>query len=139
MGYNHFIAEKHFKEEWSKLIKQYEEVGMSQEIIHEIYQYDREVFNSDRRYMEHTVKVEFEGQVTFLEESVHRHRLAWIDEIADEKLAEAISQMKYEDLDMLTMLVFEGYKGKEIAELKGVSPQAISKKIKKLKKFLENF
>lgn len=136
MGYNHLVREMHFEEEWSKLRKQYEEAGMSQESIHEIFLYDREVFNSDRRYMEHTVEVKIEERMTYMEQSVHRHRLAWIDEIANEKLADVIAQMTYEELDILTMLVFEGYKAKEIAELKGVSPQAISKKIKKLKKIL---
>ena len=65
--------------------------------------------------------------------------MAWIDEIEDENIARALKEMKYEDLDILTMFVFEGYKSKEIAEEKGISPQAISNKISKLKNFLKNF
>lgn len=159
MGYNHFIEEKHFKKEWSKLEKQYEEAGMSQETIHEMYRYDREVFNNERRFFRHTEVVEIE--VTYyMEETnskfrfcqrnmerfsstidsiVQKERMAWIDEIEDENIWRALKEMKYEDLDILTMLVFEGYKSKEIAEVKGVSPQAISKKISKLKNFLKNF
>lgn len=159
MGYNHFIEEKHFKEEWSKLEKQYEEAGMSKEIIHEMYQYDRAVFNSERRFFQHTEIVEIE-LTYYIEETnskchlykrnierfsstidsvVQKDRMAWIDEIEDENIARALKEMKYEDLDILTMLVFEGYKSKEIAEEKGISPQAISKKISKLKNFLKNF
>lgn len=43
------------------------------------------------------------------------------------------------DLEMITYLVFDGYSQVEIAEIKGVSQPSIIKKIKKIRKILNDF
>lgn len=40
------------------------------------------------------------------------------------------------DKELLTMIAFEGFTQREVAEIRKVAPAAICKKIKKLKKFL---
>ena len=52
MAYNHGAAKKKFENEWQKKDRQYRELGMTDEQIQEIYKFEREAFNSDRRYYE---------------------------------------------------------------------------------------
>ena len=40
------------------------------------------------------------------------------------------------DIDLLTLIAFEGYSQREVAEIRGIAPAAICKKIAKLKKLL---
>ena len=39
-------------------------------------------------------------------------------------------------MDLLTLIAFEGYSQREAAEIRGIAPAAICKKIAKLKKLL---
>ena len=55
MSYNHGLEEKKFKEQWQKTAEEYRKAGMTEKQIAEIYEFDREVFNSIRRYREKTV------------------------------------------------------------------------------------
>ena len=55
MSYNHGLEEKKFKEQWQKTAEEYRKAGMTEKQIAEIYEFDREVFNSNRRYREKTV------------------------------------------------------------------------------------
>lgn len=52
MSYNHGLEEKKFKERWQKTAEEYRKSGMTEEQISAIYKFDREVFNSNRRYRE---------------------------------------------------------------------------------------
>ena len=55
MSYNHGLEENKFKEQWQKNAEEYRKAGMTEKQIAEIYEFDREVFNSNRRYSEKTV------------------------------------------------------------------------------------
>lgn len=59
MMYNHAKAEAKFRKEWDKDQRAFEDAGMSEEQIAEIYRFDRAVFNSDRRYYEHMDDISF--------------------------------------------------------------------------------
>lgn len=63
MAYNHAGEEKKFKEEWKRKETEYRKFGMTEEQIQEIYKFERETFNSDRRYYENTV--ELKGENTY--------------------------------------------------------------------------
>lgn len=63
MAYNHAGEEKKFKEEWKRKETEYRKLGMTDEQIQEIYKFEREAFNSDRRYYENTV--ELKGENTY--------------------------------------------------------------------------
>lgn len=52
MGYNHGLAKKRFEIEWQKNEKLYRELGMTDEQIASIREFDYEVFCSDRAYLE---------------------------------------------------------------------------------------
>lgn len=57
MGYNHASAEKEFNEQWKKAEEKYRELGMTEEQIKELYKFERETFNSNRRFYENTVEL----------------------------------------------------------------------------------
>ena len=61
MAYNHAGVEKKFREEWKRRETEYRNLGMTDEQIQEIYKFERESFNSDRRYYENTVELKDEN------------------------------------------------------------------------------
>ena len=52
MGYNHGLEKKKFDNEWQKNEKLYRELGMTDEQISAIWEFDYETFLSDRAYLE---------------------------------------------------------------------------------------
>ena len=53
MWYNHAKAEAVFKQEWTQKEHICRENGMTDAQIQELYDLEREIFNSDRRFYEH--------------------------------------------------------------------------------------
>ena len=54
MGFYYATERKRFEREWDKLRKEYEAAGMLQETIQLLYEFDLEVFRSQRTYVNHT-------------------------------------------------------------------------------------
>ena len=52
MGYNHGLEKKKFVIEWQKNEKLYRELGMTDDQISAIWEFDYETFLSDRAYLE---------------------------------------------------------------------------------------
>lgn len=52
MGYNHGLEKKKFDNEWQKNEKLYRELGMTDEQIASIKEFDYQTFRSDRSYLE---------------------------------------------------------------------------------------
>ena len=63
-------------------------------------------------------------------------RFSWIDEIENDELYMKVLALPEKDKELLTMIAFEGFTQREVAEIRKVAPAAICKKIKKLKKIL---
>ena len=55
MAYNHGLAKKEFENEWHKKERQYRELGMTEEQINTIREFDEKVFRADRTYYEKTI------------------------------------------------------------------------------------
>ena len=54
MEFNYGMAKKRFEKEWEKLRKEYEDAGMSEKDIQEIYEFDLDVFRNERIECLHT-------------------------------------------------------------------------------------
>ena len=54
----------------------------------------------------------------------------------NDELYRKIISLPERDVDLLTLIAFEGYSQREVAEIRGIAPAAICKKIAKLKKLL---
>ncbi len=55
MAYNHGLAKKEFEKEWQKKERQYRELGMTEEQINAIREFDEQEFRSERAYLEKKV------------------------------------------------------------------------------------
>lgn len=157
MGFNYSKERRKFEAEWAELRAWYREAGFAEDKIDEMYTFDEEVFRSQRRYQSHNQSLPFEDfggddrknrtslfakfeqlSVSF-DESDFSGRHAWLDALDNEDLASRLKQLKQSDLELLTMIIIEGYSQVETARLLGCSQKNISLKMTRIKKFLRNF
>lgn len=157
MGFNYGLEKKNFDRQWAIMRKQYEDAGMSIEVIQAMYEYDWSVFNAARSYQNHTQEItapSFEqGEESYsplmnkYQEAISvtehyretKSRFTWIGEIENERLLSALENLSDADLNLVTMYAYEGYTVTEISKVLGVAQPTISIKIKRITKFLKNF
>lgn len=159
MSWNDGIQRRKFISQQEKQAEEYRKLGMSEEQIKAMYEFDLEQFRSDRRYQMHTqrlVESDFEddcggdnGKSPMLEKfidnlSVYDHyffdesRFWWIDEIDDQRLAEKLRCLSEADKELLALIVFDGYTQVEVAEMYNKPKQRINEKLARIKKYLKN-
>ena len=157
MGFNYGLEKKNFDSQWAVTRKQYEDAGMSSEAIQAMYDYDWSVFNATRAYQNHTQEMaapSFEQseesysplmdkyrEAISVTDTYHetKSRFAWIGEIEDEHLLSALEKLSDEDLELLTLYIYEGYSTVELSKAYSIAHQNISKRIIKITNFLKNF
>ena len=159
MGFNYGLEKKRFEAEWTRLRKEYAEAGMEAWAIEEMYNFDLLSFRRRRLEYIHEQPLnglcESDGQtvaddrspllLNFSENvavvdtySYCEKRFGWFDTISNQQLYEKVLLLSYEEKILLTMLVEDGLSQADIARAYRCSRAAITKKIKKIKKFLEN-
>ena len=69
--------------------------------------------------------------------SIFRRRNCTIEDIDNPELSRKIKELSEEDIRLITLLVYEKYTQKEVAELLGITQGAVSMRYTKLKK-MEN-
>ena len=157
MGFNYGLEKKNFDRQWAIMRKQYEDAGMSIEVIQAMYEYDWSVFNAARSYQNHTQEIaapSFEqGEVAYsplmnkYQEAISitehyretKSRFTWIGEIEDERLLSALENLSDADLELITLYAYEEYDTVEISKVFGTTKQNISKKIRRITNFIKNF
>ena len=159
MTWNNGYERRKFEAEQEKLAEEYRALGMSEEKIKDLYEFDLAQFNSKRRYYTHTQEFttsDFEEGENDESESTLLHkffdeltvtiadggyssRYWWIEEIDDEELAGRIRKLTAEEIEMLTLVAFEGYSQVDAAEKMGIPYRTFKHKLKKIKIFLRNF
>lgn len=154
MGFNYASEKRKFDEGWAHLRLEYKAAGMPDQVIQALYDFDLQWFCSRRVYMNHTQDLpeetisrdyenhsrlhqRFEAMSCSFDESMLSGRFAWVETIERSELVDKLKQLKTEDLELLTMLVVDGYSQSEIAQMRGCSKNAISKKIIRIKKILK--
>jgi len=154
MGFYYAKEKKNFELQWTSLREQYEAAGMSQDAIQAMYDYDWSVFNRERAHQNHTQELpapSFNNDAAFYSPLIQKYqsavsvmdryhetrsRFSWIGEVEGQRLLAALERLSDEDLKLLTLYDYEGYK---ISKVLGVSQPTISIKIKRITKFLKNF
>lgn len=158
MGYNHSLERKRFEAEWKHLRKKYRAAGMDQSAIDALYEFDCRLFNSDRRFREHTQPLPHHELLdtggnytedmspllkkfltTLSVEMCWQADSSWFEEIDNLRLRKGISQLAGSDKELLTLHFHYGYTVTEIARMHGVSHTTISRKLTRIKNFLRNF
>lgn len=141
MSYNHGLEEKKFKEQWQKIAEEYRKAGMTEEQISAIYEFDREVFNSDRRYREKTVELfdnENSRALMIYDDYSANNRYGWINEIEDMKVYSQIISLPGIWRKAFTMYIYDGYTQKEISSILLRNQSNVSREIDKIAEILRN-
>jgi len=157
MAWNDGKERKTFEAEQKRLRKIYLEHGMTEEAIQALYEFDKEQYNARRRNAIHTQSFDLEamegdgdeGQnplyakflevIAVNEEYIPQDRFGWIETIENQRLVVALKKLKNSDLEVLTQIYVEEYSQKEVAAHFGVTEASISKKIRRIKNFLQLF
>lgn len=144
-----------FKKEQEELRKKYEEAGMSQEQIREMYDFDYAQLNKDLAFKRHTIPLydddtdgfEREAQNPMLRDYRDRFSVTqqpdetrhfwWMDEIEDEDLLNFLMKLSDEELNMIDLLAFQELTQKEVAIEIHVSQSAVAQRIKTIRKKLK--
>lgn len=152
MRYNNYYVTKKFEEEWKILERLYAEAGMSQQSINEMKKFDWDVKKKERVYYSHNrplpnfmingtecdeAKVEmidrYIDEIAYEADSFVDGEM-WIEHFECEVLYSAMEKLSCQERRILRMICLEGYYQKDVAEELGISQQAISKKLKKIKR-----
>ena len=157
MGFNYGLEKKNFDRQWAIMRKQYEDAGMSIEVIQAMYEYDWSVFNATRSYQNHTQEIaapsfeqdeeaysplmnKYQEAISITEHYREtKSRFTWIGEIEDERLLSALENLSDADLELITLYAYEEYDTVEISKVFGTTKQNISKKIRRITNFIKNF
>ena len=156
MSWNNGYERRKFEAWQKKQAEEYRALGMTEEQIKEMYEFDLEQFKSERRYRMHTQRLqvqefeendadesdntllnEFFDELTCnIETSGYKSKYWWVEEIENPKLAERIKILSKDDLELLTKSIIDEYTQTELADIYGIAQKNISKKLKRIKKFL---
>ena len=159
MSWNNGYETQKFEARQKKQAEEYRALGMTEEQIQAMYEFDLEQFKSERRHRMHTqpLQVEefeendadesdntllnefFDELTCTIETSGDKSRYWWIEELEDEILARKLKSMASEEIEMITLLVFDGYTQLEASQKMGIPYRTFKFKIHNIKNFLRNF
>ena len=157
MGKNYAIERAKFERQQRQQAEQYRKLGMDEEQIQTMYEFDLATFRSDWRYEKHTqgfaassfgdttqdesksaLFEKFLVQLSVKPDDGHS-REWWVEEIENPQLARALRQLDADGLELLSLLLVDGFTQHEIAEKLGISQSAVSQRLatarRKIKKF----
>ena len=159
MSWNDGYERKMFAKRQKKQAEEYRALGMTEEQIKEMYEFDLEQFKSERRHRMHTQSLQveefeendadesdntllnefFDELTCTIETSGDKSRYWWVEEIEDEALERRVKGMASEEIEMITLLVFEGYTQIEASQKMGMPYRTFKFKFRNIKDFLKNF
>ena len=138
MAYNHGREERKWrlwKEAEEKILR---ECGVSESIIEEIRNYDRKVFNSDRRFYRRLNDVGEYIEDTAEQVIEVKTVVELLDEIENEALYRTLLTVDKYTLQ-IALLKMQGYSTKEIAARTGLTEKAVYKRLDRLREKLKSF
>ena len=97
MGYKHGLEKRKFDAEWNKNEKLYRELGMSDEQIASIKEFDNDTFRSDRAYLEKKVDLsDIEDKLQNYEFSIDEYDIEenWHEYISDIEKRKKLSELR---------------------------------------------
>ena len=140
MAYNHGKAERKWKLWKEKEEKILRDSGVSEDTIEAIRLYDRQAFNSDRRYYE---RVQETG--TYLDELVEDTTQPevktvedFLDSIENQHLYQVLIKVDRLTLQIALMKI-QGYSTREIAVYLDITEKAVYRRMDRLKEKLKKF
>ena len=127
MCWNDGYERRKFEARQKKQAEEYRALGMTEEQIKEMYEFDLEQYKSDRRYHMHTqpftssdfddgedddsestlLNKFFDELTLTIDSRSEQSRYWWIEEIDNPKLAETIKTLSPEQIELLTLVVID--------------------------------
>ena len=147
-----------FRAEQKKQREFYLSVGMTEEAIDEIEKFDKQEFLRELAYKRNTIpwdlttpfetddesknplyEKNFYQLTVTIESELPQTRSGWIDQIDNPHLIEAIQKLSEEQIEIVTLLVFDECEQEEIAKILGINQSSVSRRITTIKKIFEEF
>ena len=123
MAYNYAREKRKFDAEWKRKALWYRKEGMSEEDIEAMYRFDLVQFNRDRAY----------GSCYIQRPS---ERYSWIYEVSEPQLVEKLRRLSESDIELLTLLIYDGLSQTEAADVLGRKQYDISRQFARILKSL---
>ncbi len=140
MSYNHGAAKRKFETEWQKKEKQYRELGMTEEQINAIREFDEKAFRADRAYLEKKVPLaeadEFR-QTTIDELVIDNIEENWYEYITDSEKRKAMRKVPANMRRAFYLNKVMSMSQQEISSILLVTQQTISYWIVKIAEILK--
>ena len=147
MSWNNGYETKKFEARQKKQAEEYRALGMTEDQIQAMYEFDLEQFKSERRHRMHTqpLQVEefeendadesdntllnefFDELTCTIETSGDKSRYWWVEEIDDSETVKKIKSLSERDLEILTLMVIDELTYEEIAKIMGVCVRTIER------------
>lgn len=137
MAYNYTREKRKFDAQWKQTALWYRKEGMSEENIGAMYRFDLAQFNRDRAYEIRRRPLETAcGSCYVQAPEADTGRYSWIDEVSDPQLVNRLLKLSERDIELLTMLVYDGFSQTEAADILGRKQYDISRQFARILKSL---
>ena len=152
MTFNYGAEKRKFEKVWAKLAKTYAEAGMEPEAIKAMYEFDWEIFKSERNEALHTQEfaipestdVEMDDCESplyekFLEQLSSEYdtygshsRYWWLDELTAPCLTIGVPALTVEDKELLTLYIVDELTVREIAEIQEKTKSSVERHLQRV-------
>lgn len=152
MTFNYGTEKRKFEKVWAKLAKTYAEAGMEPEAIKAMYEFDWEIFKSERVEALHTQEFaipessdeemddcesplydKFLEQLSSEYDTYGSHsRYWWLDELSTPCLTIGVPALTVEDKELLTLYIVDGLTIREIARYLNLQKSTISERLQRI-------
>ena len=140
MSYNHGAAQRAFEKEWQKKERQYRKLGMTDEQISSIREFDEREFKADRAYLEKRVPLaeadEFR-QTTIDESIIDNIEENWYEYITDSEKKKGVRNVPAKMRKAFYLNKVMGLSQQEVSSILLTSQQTISYWIVKIAEILK--
>ena len=152
MTFNYGAEKRKFEKVWAKLAKTYAEAGMEPEAIKAMYEYDWEIFKSERNEALHTQEFaipessdeemddcesplydKFLEQLSSEYDTYGSHsRYWWLEELTTPCLTIGVPALTLEDKELLTMYIVDELTVREIAEIQEKTKSSVERHLQRV-------
>ena len=152
MTFNYAVEKRKFEKVWAKLAKTYAEAGMEPEAIKAMYEFDWEIFKSERNEALHTQEFAIPESTNeemddcesplydkFLEQLSSEYdtygshsRYWWLEELTSPCLTIGVPALTLEDKELLTLYIVDRLTIREIARYLNLQKSTISERLQRI-------
>ena len=152
MTFNYAVEKRKFEKAWTKLAKSYAEAGMEPEAIKAMYEFDWEIFKSERNEALHTQEFaipesadeemddcesplydKFLEQLSSEYDTYGSHsRYWWLDELTAPCLTIGVPALTLADKELLTLYIVDELTVREIAEIQEKTKSSVERHLQRV-------